>query len=63
MPWERKPRIACLAALELGCPNPDTVPAAAPLEQKPDLQYDGLRGYAARAGLDIVRDYCDVWTF
>ena len=29
-------------------------------EQKPDLQYDGLRGYAERAGLDIVQDYCDV---
>ena len=29
-------------------------------EQKPDLQYDGLRGYAARAGLDVVRGYCDV---
>ena len=29
-------------------------------EQKPDLQYDGLRSYAARAGLDIVQDYCDV---
>src|SRR5271165_2942022 len=29
-------------------------------EQKPDLQYDGLRGYAARAGLQVVRDYCDV---
>ena len=29
-------------------------------DQKPDLQYDGLRGYAARAGLDIVQDYCDV---
>jgi len=29
-------------------------------EQKPDLQYDGLRGYAARAGLDVVQDYCDV---
>ncbi|MBV8402298.1 MAG: recombinase family protein [Acetobacteraceae bacterium] len=29
-------------------------------EQKPDLQYDGLRGYAARAGLEVVRDYCDV---
>jgi len=29
-------------------------------DQKPDLQYDGLRGYAARAGLDVVRDYCDV---
>jgi len=24
-------------------------------EQKPDLQYDGLRAYAARAGLQIVR--------
>jgi len=29
-------------------------------EQKPDLQYDGLRGYAARASLDVVQDYCDV---
>ncbi len=29
-------------------------------EQKPDLQYDGLRGYAERASLDVVRDYCDV---
>jgi hypothetical protein len=28
-------------------------------EQKPDLQYDGLRAYAARAGLQIVQDYCD----
>src|SRR5665811_528686 len=28
-------------------------------DQKPDLQYDGLRAYAARAGLQIVRDYCD----
>ena len=28
-------------------------------EQKPDLQYDGLRAYAARAGLQIIRDYCD----
>ena len=23
-------------------------------EQKPDLQYDGLRSYAARAGLEIT---------
>ena len=23
-------------------------------------QYDGLRGYAVRAGLDVVQDYCDV---
>jgi len=29
-------------------------------DQKPDLQYDGLRAYAARAGLRVVRDYCDV---
>ena len=29
-------------------------------DQKPDLQDDGLRRYAARAGLEIVRDYCDV---
>ncbi len=29
-------------------------------DQKLDLQYDGLRGYAARAGLDVVGDYCDV---
>jgi DNA invertase Pin-like site-specific DNA recombinase len=29
-------------------------------DQKPDLQYDGLCGYAARAGLEIVGDYRDV---
>ncbi len=29
-------------------------------DQKPDLQYDGLRGYAKRAGLDVVQDHCDV---
>src|SRR4051812_48629139 len=29
-------------------------------DQKPDLQSDDLRGYAARAGLDVVQDYCDV---
>ena len=29
-------------------------------EQKPDLQYDDLRAYAERAGLDVVQDYCDV---
>jgi DNA invertase Pin-like site-specific DNA recombinase len=28
-------------------------------DQKPDLQYDGLRDYAARAGLAIVGEYCD----
>ncbi len=29
-------------------------------DQKPDLQYDGLHGYAERAGLEIVGDYCDI---
>ena len=29
-------------------------------DQKPDLQYDGLRAYATRAGLEVVQDYCDV---
>src|SRR3954451_23731714 len=29
-------------------------------DQKPDLQDEDLRGYAARAGLDVVQDYCDV---
>jgi hypothetical protein len=29
-------------------------------DQKPDLQYDGLRGYVERADLNVVRDYCDV---
>jgi DNA invertase Pin-like site-specific DNA recombinase len=29
-------------------------------EQKPDLQYDGLRSYAARAGLEITAEYFDV---
>jgi len=29
-------------------------------EQKPDMQYDGLRAYAARAGLTIQGEYCDV---
>jgi DNA invertase Pin-like site-specific DNA recombinase len=29
-------------------------------EQKPDLQYDGLRSYAARAGLEITGEYFDV---
>lgn len=29
-------------------------------EQKPDLQYDELRAYAARTGLEVVQDYCDV---
>jgi DNA invertase Pin-like site-specific DNA recombinase len=29
-------------------------------DQKPDLQYDGLRAYAAHAGLEIVQDYFDV---
>jgi DNA invertase Pin-like site-specific DNA recombinase len=29
-------------------------------QQKPDLQLDGLRNYAARAGLEIVAEYTDV---
>ena len=29
-------------------------------DQKPDLQYDGLRAYAAHASLEVVQDYCDV---
>jgi DNA invertase Pin-like site-specific DNA recombinase len=29
-------------------------------DQKPDLQYDGLRAHATQAGLEVVRDYCDV---
>jgi DNA invertase Pin-like site-specific DNA recombinase len=29
-------------------------------DQKPNLQYDGLRTYAAQAGLDVIQDYCDV---
>lgn len=29
-------------------------------DQKLDLQYDGLRSYAERAGLEIVADYCDI---
>ena len=29
-------------------------------DQKPDLQYDSLRGYAACAGLDVVQDYRDI---
>ena len=29
-------------------------------DQKPDLQYDGLRAYAAHAGLEVVQDYFDV---
>ena len=28
-------------------------------QQKPDLQRDGLRSYAQRAGLEIVAQYCD----
>lgn len=39
------------AALYLRVSTPD---------QKPDLQYDGLLGYADRAGLQIVGDYCDI---
>lgn len=29
-------------------------------DQKTDLQYDGLHGYAARSGLAIVGAYCDI---
>ena len=29
-------------------------------DQKPDLQFDNLRAYAERAGLEIVREYLDV---
>ena len=29
-------------------------------DQRPDQQYDGLRSYAAHAGLDIVQYCCDV---
>jgi predicted site-specific integrase-resolvase len=29
-------------------------------DQKPDLQYDGLRSYAAHAGLDVIQEFCDV---
>ena len=28
-------------------------------EQNPDLQRDGLHGYAQRAGLEVVAQYCD----
>ncbi|MEI8395754.1 MAG: recombinase family protein [Rhodospirillaceae bacterium] len=28
--------------------------------EHPVLQYDGLRSYAARAGFDVVQDYCDM---
>jgi DNA invertase Pin-like site-specific DNA recombinase len=47
----RPPPTGVRTALYLRVSTPD---------QKPDLQYDGLRGYAARAGLEVVRDYCDV---
>ena len=47
----RRPTIATRTALYLRVSTPD---------QKPDLQYDGLRSYAARAGLEVVGDYCDV---
>lgn len=47
----RRPSAGARTALYLRVSTP---------EQKPDLQYDGLRGYAARAGLEVVRDYCDI---
>src|SRR3954454_10991917 len=55
-----------LAGLRRGAPGPSRgtrtalylrVPTA---DRKPDLRYDGLRGYAERAGLDVVQDYYDV---
>ena len=47
----RRPTTGTRTALYLRVSTPD---------QKPDLQYDGLRSYAARAGLNVIRDYCDV---
>lgn len=47
----RRPSAGARTALYLRVSTP---------EQKPDLQYDGLREYASRAALDVVRDYCDV---
>ena len=47
----RRPRQGTRTALYLRVSTAD---------QKPDLQYDGLRGYAERAGLDVVQDYFDV---
>ena len=47
----RRPTAGARTALYLRVSTP---------EQKPDLQYDGLRSYAARADLEVVRDYCDV---
>jgi len=29
-------------------------------DQKPDLQFDGLRAYAERASLEIMQEYLDV---
>ena len=29
-------------------------------DQKPDLQYDGLRAYAKLVALDVIKEYCDV---
>src|SRR3954449_12285077 len=55
-----------LAGLRRGAPGPSRGTRTAlylrvsTADQKPDLQYDGLRGYAERAGLDVVQDYCDV---
>ncbi len=30
------------------------------IEQRPDLQQDGLRSYAEHAGLEVVQSYCDM---
>lgn len=47
----RNPSMKNRTALYLRVSTPD---------QKPDLQYDGLRAYAERAGLQIMGEYCDV---
>jgi len=47
----RRPLVGTRTALYLRVSTP---------EQKSDLQYDGLRGYAVRAGLKVVHNYCDV---
>src|SRR3954465_13563590 len=46
-----KPRPAARTALYMRVSTAD---------QKPGLQDDDLRGYAARAGLYVVQDSCDV---
>ena len=56
----------CLAGRRRGAPGPSRGGRTAlylrvsTADQKPDLQDDGLRCYAERAGLDVVQNYCDV---